>query len=279
MQRYPLLLVGDFDSAELAPIADALSAACDAKRAGSIGDSLALLATAARSPVAIVMAWPTPGAFVRSELSALRKTAPLARQFAVLGSWCEGQTRGGQMVPGLIRTVWHQWLPTWLDEFRAGRPSLPTWGLPETAGEEERLLARVSRPWVPRSGLVVIIGRQQERATLLAQACRQRGYTTVWLQSALDLLRVGDPTVILWDGDARQLDELNAVRCATKTPILALIDFPRVDDVRRASAAGATAIVGRPMSWECLYWHIDQVTTVAAAKVAARATPQSVRAG
>jgi len=258
MQRLPILRVGSFESAEFAPIAAAVDAVCASQHAATVQVASRLLAGAARSPAAIVLAWPCPGSYCASDLAALRKGAPLARQFAVLGSWCEGEPRGGETVAGVIRTVWHQWLPTWLEEFRGGARTLRVWGLPETAGGEERLLARSSRPRVSRSGLVVILSRRRETAELLGQACRQRGYATVWLQDPTEMSRVGNPQWILWDGDARRLDELDVLGRATSIPIVALLDFPRPEDVARAAAAGAVAVLGRPLRWECLDWHLDQ---------------------
>jgi hypothetical protein len=284
MPRLPILLVGSFESAEFAAIASALDAICASQHAATVHEGLRLLKTAGRSPAAMVLAWPCPGSYCELDLAALRKGAPLARQFAVLGSWCEGEPRGGEPVAGVIRTVWHQWLPTWLEEFRGGTRTLRVWELPETAGGEERLLARATQLRVARSGLVAIVSRRRETAELLSRACQNRGYATVWLREAQEMPRIGNPQWILWDGDAQRLDELELLGCWTRMPIVALLDFPRAEDVARATAAGAAAVLGRPLIWEALDWHLDRTGEPLAPSHNERAgsspaPPYSVRCG
>ena len=254
------LLVGNFDCAEFSPVVEALAERCQIQPAKDMPDALAQLAAVRWSPDAVVLAWPCPGAFAARDISRLRTAAPLARQLAILGSWCEGKVRSGEIIPGLIRTVWHQWIPSWADDFQARTVTrLPGWGLPETAADEERLLARAARRWPSRSGLIAIASRRFDTAELHGEACRLRGYSTAWLKNGEDLLRIGRPALVIWDGDTDQMAELSSIRANSSAPIVALIDFPRADDVRRATEAGAAAVLSRPTSWDCLFWHLDRL--------------------
>ena len=260
MDRLQTLLIGDFDRAEFAPVVEALTERGQTRCATNLSEALAQLAAANLSPDAIVLAWPCPGTFSAREINLLRKAAPLARQLAVLGSWCEGEGRSGEIIPGLIRTVWHQWIPSWIDDFQpCEMRRLRSWCLPETAGEEERLLWRMARPWPPRTGLIAIASRQFDTAELYGAVCRKHGYSTVWLSGNEDLVRVGRPAAIVWDGDANRLEELSEIRAHSTAPIVALVDFPRADDVRRATDAAAAAVLGRPMAWDCLFWHLERL--------------------
>ena len=91
VDRLRTLLIGDFEGAEFASIEESLSASCQAKRAQNIAIAISQLGAGNLPFDAIVLAWPHPGAFSAWEIHRLRKAAPLARQLAVLGSWCEGQ--------------------------------------------------------------------------------------------------------------------------------------------------------------------------------------------
>ncbi|MCE9554290.1 MAG: hypothetical protein K8T91_13065 [Planctomycetes bacterium] len=260
MDRLRTLLIGDFAGAEFAPVVETLTESCRIQFATNLADAIMQLAAGDLSVDAIVLAWPYPGAFSAWEIHRLRRAAPLARQLAVLGSWCEGEGRSGEIIPGLIRTVWHQWTASWAAEFQArNMKQLPSWCLPETTGDEERLLARSTRHRPPSSGLIAIASRQFETAELYSAVCGKQGYSTVWLSGGEDLVRIGRPTAIVWDGDANRLSELSEMHHQSSAPMVALIDFPRADDVRRATEAGAVAVLGRPMPWDCLFWHLDRL--------------------
>jgi CheY-like chemotaxis protein len=43
------------------------------------------------------------------------------------------------------------------------------------------------------------------------------------------------------------------------TPIVAIVDFPRVEDRDRAMAAGAAAVLSKPLLLDDLFWQLDQL--------------------
>ena len=51
-------------------------------------------------PELIVMAQSRPGVFSAQWIERLRRSAPLAGVVALLGTWCEGETRSGRPAPG-----------------------------------------------------------------------------------------------------------------------------------------------------------------------------------
>ena len=100
----------------------------------------------------------------------------------LMGSWCEGEVRTGRPWPAVPRLYWHQFPAPCRRELaglRGGAAS--TWGLPLTAGEEERLLALHETIEAAACGLIVVWSRRFEMQDWLSQACRLRGYATVWL--------------------------------------------------------------------------------------------------
>jgi CheY-like chemotaxis protein len=61
-------------------------------------------------------------------------------------------------------------------------------------------------------------------------------------------------------GTAEQLSTLAALKAVTgAAPLIALVGFPRLDDVSRLQSAGATAVVSKPFLTGDLLWQIEQL--------------------
>ena len=233
------------------------------RRAGDIDEAAAALAGEEAAVDVIVVAEARPGEFSHAQIERLRQAAPLARIVGLLGSWCEGEMRSGRPWPAAVRTYWHQWPARARRELRrlaAGRSS--AWTLPLTATEEDRLLADAERPPPAQSGLIAIAARSFVMADFLAAACRQCGYATVWLRPP-GASRVGGAAAILWDGsDCRgeECEELRRLAAAmAPAPLVALLDFPRIEDFERAEAAGAAAVLSKPLQLADLFWELDRL--------------------
>lgn len=197
-----------------------------------------------------VVAQSRPGEFSSQQMDALRRARPTVPIVALLGSWCEGETRTGYPWPADARVFWYEFSDWW----RGCRQSLrnghcPSWGLPLTVTEEERLLAGPSAA-LPRSrGLVAIATRRSATADALADACSIQGWATAWLRPGLgDSIR--GASAVVWEGvqlGPAEMDEL--AQLATRfphVPRVALLDFPRAETRDRASAAGVTHVLAKP---------------------------------
>jgi len=209
----------------------------------------------------IVVAQAFPGQFSPASIDRLRAASPVSRILGLMGSWCEGEMRTGAPWPAVIRAYWHQWIP------RAGRQCLQLrqgntsgWALPVTAGEEERLLADVEVVPPTRGGLAVITTWHFMMYDWLAEACRRAGMSSVWTRPG-DALCAEEVGVVLFDGTECTEDEAVEIgRLAERfapAPVVALLDFPRVEDRDRARLAGAMAVISKPLALEDLYWHLD----------------------
>jgi hypothetical protein len=174
---------------------------------------------------------------------------------AVQGSWCEGEPRSGRPLPGVIRMYWHQAALRIRREFpRWFQPQGSAWQLPATVTEEERLLASIDAPLPGGVGLVAIWTRRPEMEGLLSDVCRRAGYATAW-QHPRQPTRVRGAVAAIYDGatlDAAGLAELTRFTAEVSpadheymVPVLALLDAPRIQDVRLAGALGA-AVLAKP---------------------------------
>lgn len=226
---------------------------------------LARLSQAVPPPHVIVIAQSRPGQFSHALVQRLHTAAPLSRLVALLGSWCEGEIRSGQPWPGVIRVFWHQWMPRLANQIeRLRQRGDSVWSLPRTATDAEQLMHATAEPLHQRQGLIAIAADDLTTYDTLGDVCRAAGYSTAWLtphqppfvQGAIAAIwnsRYVDPQAL------RQLEKL--VNAMQPTPVLALLDFPRWDDAQTARAAGAAAILSKPLMLDDLYWQLDRLTT------------------
>jgi len=262
MPEVSIFLVGNTARAEFREARAELEALGRVVAAAEMESASRALAGGEVAPDVIVVVQAYPGQFSAEAVDRLRRLAPLARVLGLLGSWCEGEPRTGQPWPGAIRIYWHEWSARVEREFaclRKGEPS--TWALPITAGEEERLLLAAERPYTQREGLIAICSPQFEMHEWLAAACAGRGYRSVWLRPHRTV-RVEGATAAIFDGNECRAEEIEAIerlaRSLDQIPIIALLDFPRVDDRNRALAAGARAVLSKPLRIDDLFWQIDR---------------------
>jgi hypothetical protein len=225
----------------------------------------AALETSGDPPDVIIIAQAHPGQISAGEVDRLRHSAPLARIIALLGSWCEGELRSGQPWPAL-RAYWHQWPVRCARQLRRlVKGPASAWALPPTATDEERLLADAAEPSPQRHGLIAIDTPRIHAEEWLFAACAACGYATVGLHGPRSA-HVQGVTAGIFDGTDFQDEELDRLRRFSATvapaPVIALADFPRVEDQQRILGAGAATMLSKPMTVEDLWWQIESLGTV-----------------
>ena len=211
----------------------------------------------------IVVVAAYPGQVGADAIEQLRALAPLARLVGLLGPWCEGELRSGSPWPGALRVYWHQWAAQFGQEagwLHQGWGS--SWGLPNTASEEERVLAAAQRPIAQRQGQIAIYSGEFAMWDWLEAACRRAGYTAMWVRDPLPHA-IDQPVAALFDGNDHPIQQYQQLRCFAQcvapAPVVALLGFPRPEDCRQARANGAAAILSKPFSIQDLYWQLDEL--------------------
>ena len=239
-------------------------------------DAIALLQAGARlvddaadvSPELIVVAQSRPGVISQHAIERLRRRWPLAAVVALLGTWCEGETRTGRPWPGVPRLYWYDF-PSWwrrqLQRRAAGR--CPDWARPgdfpwtgETTLKPQPVVRHCS------NGVIVLGVPRRDSREAIADVLRDAGYAAVWQRVAGAEWDFHGATAGLWDGG--QLDEREADDLATfcrklardAAPVVALLDFPRRDRVDRALELGASIVLGKPWQNDAL---VDAIQTAA----------------
>jgi hypothetical protein len=156
-----------------------------------------------------------------------------------------------------MRVYWHEGPGRIERELRRmARGDCPTWGLPVTASEEERLLAssgEEARCACREAGLIGIAARRRESFDWLSAVCRQREHSTLWLRGP-HYPRIEGRMAIIVDGTdfrGKEFADLREIAaCYPQSRRIALMDFPRVEDRRRLRAGGAAAVLSKPLDVE-----------------------------
>ena len=196
----------------------------------------------------VIFAQARPGQFSAGDVELVSRRFPLAHYVALLGSLCEGETRSGHPWPGVVRVYWHQFLARCESELRVSL--FPTsWQLPRTASDVERTESVFERPQDPASGMIVVFTRNASLFDALSAACQTIGYSCVWCSNQRRRNFHGAVAAI-WDGETQgQIDFLQLSRITAElpeVPVIALLGFPRHDQVLQAQAHGARAVVSSP---------------------------------
>jgi CheY-like chemotaxis protein len=213
----------------------------------------------------IVLAQARPGQVSPASIDDLRRAAPLARVWRLLGSWCEGEARSGRPPEGCLRSYWHQWRERFARQATAAREGrCATWGLPPTVTADERVLAEIERSVERGAGLVFICAERNESAGALADACRAGGYETMIVRDSEPIVPpAAEAKAVVWDTTVRRACDPRHVRlirhAAADAPLLAVIGFPRPEDRRRALEAGVSAVISKPFTVADLWWSLDEV--------------------
>jgi CheY-like chemotaxis protein len=261
-----LLLVGPADADLRQSMLDA-GGSTNVLCAADLGDAARLLASDACPAVdVVVLAEPRGGSSSDAALDLVRRLAPLARVWRLLGTWCEGEGRSGRPPAGCLATYWHQWAARFGSELRGvSRGLRPAWALPLTATADERIAWHVEALAAaePRAGTVAIVASSSQAAAALADLCRRGGYETV-LAAEDSRLRIERAKAVVWDTTVERIVDALSVAslrgCAPGAPVVAVVGFPRAEDVERARQAGVAAVVSKPCLAGDLLWHLDRAS-------------------
>jgi hypothetical protein len=237
-------------------------------------EAMDLLAASARptsdnaQPELVVVAQSRPGEISTVAIEKLRREAPLAGIIGLLGSWCEGESRTGRPWPGVARLYWHEF-PAWWRRQLTLRASArcPDWARLGNSGSRiaecgwGRLGNRNPQSEIRNSkGVVVLRARDRDTAETLAEVLTRAGYATIWQRSNRQHAVIHGATVGIWDDGQLSKREANELARFCRTivgqgvPVVALLDFPRVDCVGHALQLGAAAVLGKP-------WHNGELLT------------------
>jgi CheY-like chemotaxis protein len=259
MQPARLLVIGTIDEFSRDAISQLDGRLRSVRLVHAMDDALAWLRASEALPDLIVVGQQHPSQFTIAVWQELLRAAPLVPLWRLLGTWCEGEQRSGRPPGGCLSDYWHSFSPRLaraLVERAAG--CRPRWAAPPTASAEERMLAESALALPKSAGQVVVCADRRANAMALADACRLAGYKVTPArpgnltgQSLLD--RESECVcALLWDATPQQICDrvaVNRVRAAfASAPVLAIVDFPRPEDVCQARSLGIDHVFSKPYS-------------------------------
>jgi len=214
-------------------------------------------------PEVIVVALSRPSQFSSQQIEAVFRLAPLSRLVVLAGSWCEGELRTGHPWPGVIRLYWHQGEARFQEML--SEPN-PLWSHPRTATDVERLLATPVSGHDGRKQMIAIGTESSITYHGLATTCAAAGYATVWIPPRQPTM-VHNIAAGIWDELQRPPSPgclRTFVRQARGAPIVALLNFPRLEDYQRLQDEGVKKVIAKPFMNADLLGAISHQMDVAA---------------
>jgi len=250
-----VLAVGDWQHREFVAAATNLSNHNDWSLAANIDQACDHLSHCQQPPELIFLAQRLPGLFCQEQVDHLQQLVPLARLILVAGSWCEGELRTGTPPGGVIRLYWYELALWWQAAVRrriAGK--CPLWSLPLDHVQAGRWSSDFCfSPPIDAGYSVLIDAADYAVYETLAAALATYDIRSSWKghgdwnhQAPSDTCAA---TAGLWDGGQLSDHELTRLThfCQQMDgPVLALLDFPRVEHLEQAFAAGAAAVFAKP---------------------------------
>lgn len=218
----------------------------------SADEAIATLPAQPDSVATVLLTQERPGQLARALPDQLRAAAPNVRLLSVAGSWCEGELRTGAPHEGVERIYWYD-LPGWLESNLTDRESTAT-----------------------RRHVVCVDAVQRETAAAIIDTLAAAGHAAVWAPRHTAQPLSAGYTAGVWVG--AQLDGRSAAMLAdfcrtmrqTAAPVIALLDFPRHDELALAERVGASALLGKPWSADDLLRTLERVTVAKLSDIQAK---------
>ena len=233
----------------------------------------------------VILAESRRGQMDRKTVETLQKSLPTSPMVSLLGSWCEGEQRSGDAIPGVVRVYWHQWEGRYKDFLNAlSEDKVANWALPATANESDRIQAAVpaesernlQRPHFlsqTSPGMIGVSTRKRESYEMLADAVSTSDWNAFWIeQSSLPASRMPEFRVICIEADSvsdeieRRVSQFK--KAYPMVPIIAVLNFPRVDDAYNAQSMGIHRVVSKPFQLVDLNHAINSVIGKSGSEVA-----------
>lgn len=212
-------------------------------------------------PELVLLAQSRPGISDQAQLETLRSLAPLTRVVVIAGTWCEGELRTGQPSTGVVRLYWYEFAPWWraaVAEWEANQT--PAWSEPlddVRAGQQTAVTKLRERDDVvpTEAGVIAVDAVDFAVFETLAEVLAPFGRRCEWQpRHRPELAQPTQPVAAIWDGGELSDGELTSLHEFARrvhasnaaAPVIVLLDFPRVEHLETARAAGAAGVLGKP---------------------------------
>lgn len=171
----------------------------------------------------------------------------------LLGSWCEGELRSGDPIPGMIRIYWHQWcgrFEHFMQQIVVRKMS--SWHLPRICSIADRLIVDEIQPTPDDKALLVgISSSTKEGFQMLSDVCEYNCFRSKWIEQLNSSdLSAHRPDAILVESNsltravAQRIEKLKTL--FPRVPLALVMNFPRQQDRQLACRLGVGGLISKP---------------------------------
>jgi hypothetical protein len=190
---------------------------------------------------------------------------PMVPVVALLGTWCEGESRSGKPWPGIVRVYWHQWNGRF-DQFLncLASQGFTSWHMPRTASISDRILRREPAHSISATHrkIVGVSTTTSPQFEMLKDAFRAAGISAVWIESSdnrniplerLDLICID--VNHMHEELVGRIDFLR--RRNPQSPIIVVANFPRSNEIEFVKTLNVSQVVSKPFELADLRYAIE----------------------
>ena len=205
----------------------------------------------------IIVAQSRRGQLSEEDVMAIRKSCPSTPIVALLGSWCEGEERSGEAIPGVTRVYWHQWrgrLEQVVDCLAAN--GISKWHASPTATRGDVLLSS-SRRNPPRGEKIGVSAWTLDQYEMLGDSLKALGWQPIWVeQVAWQAENLPQLSGLVIDGNSLTPHLMQRIEWARETvgslPMILILNFPRSHEVQAARELQIAETVSKPFELDDL---------------------------
>lgn len=214
----------------------------------------------------VVIAESVPNQFPGELIEKIQAKFPLAPMVALVGSWCEGETRSGVPRAGLRRVYWHQWegrLAAFIDQFH--RCGITSWHAPGTATTGDLILPVEGNcvGSTPTGSVVAVSAIRASQFQVLNDSLARLDRDCLWLEQSWELPDLENFKGILIDTaaiDADLYDRIKKIRrLAPRSAMIVLASYPRIQEIQRLLDLGVCRVVSKPHTMDDLRAALSEI--------------------
>lgn len=239
------------------------------------GEKLAQLIEPTEQYSAVLIAQSRRGSVSQTFVNHLRNLFPQAPIALLLGSWCEGETRSGNPLQGVVRMFWHEWNGSYgslTARLHAHGIHLPNslnnrrpLELLRAAGQQSGTLTVTDQATAIEPCVIGVSALTLCQYETLEEPLRALGATPVWLEQAT--WRASDPqeiAAICLDSDGVGELLYGRVELAREivptAPLILTLNFPRKEELNELrSELNVKAVVSKPFDLHMLWQALGKV--------------------
>ena len=206
----------------------------------------------------VVIAQARRGQHSETEVEELRTRFSTTPVVALLGSWCEGETRSGTPWPGVPRVYWHQWEGRY-QKFvsQLEHHKITDWHAARTSTIADQVVKSQTIDVPNPIQCIAISAWTNRQHAMVADAVNHFGWTSCWIERAAWNAETSSAIdAIVIEADSWSAELASRVKWVRRQvgdcPIVLITNYPRQNNLEEIKAAGISEVVSKPFELNAL---------------------------